>query len=73
MPGMGVAIAQTTDPVKAATDAAAAAQRSGDTGFMLLAAALVLLMTPGLAFFYGGFVRSRNVLNTMMMSFILMA
>lgn len=60
------------DPIKAATDAAAAAQVAGDTGFMLVAAALVLLMTPGLAFFYGGFVRSRNVLNTMMMSFILM-
>ncbi|MCY7282807.1 MAG: ammonium transporter [Cyanobacteria bacterium CAN_BIN43] len=39
---------------------------------MLISAALVLLMTPGLAFFYGGFVRTRNVLNTMMMSFILM-
>ncbi|MCY7274956.1 MAG: ammonia channel protein, partial [Phormidesmis sp. CAN_BIN44] len=60
------------DPIKAATDAAAAAQLSGDTGFMLISAALVLLMTPGLAFFYGGFVRTRNVLNTMMMSFILM-
>ena len=60
------------DPIKAATDAAAAAQVSGDTGFMLISAALVLLMTPGLAFFYGGFVRTRNVLNTMMMSFILM-
>ena len=60
------------DPIKAATDAAAAAQVSGDTAFMLISAALVLLMTPGLAFFYGGFVRTRNVLNTMMMSFILM-
>jgi ammonium transporter, Amt family len=49
-----------------------AAQISGDTGFMLACAALVLLMTPGLAFFYGGFVRGRNVLNTMMMSFLLM-
>ncbi len=49
-----------------------AAQVSGDTAFMLVSAALVLLMTPGLAFFYGGFVRGRNVLNTMMMSFILM-
>lgn len=39
---------------------------------MMMSAALVLLMTPALAFFYGGFVRSRNVLNTMMMSFILM-
>lgn len=60
------------DPVAAAALAASNAQISGDTTFMLLSAALVLLMTPGLAFFYGGFVRSRNVLNTMMMSFILM-
>jgi ammonium transporter, Amt family len=45
---------------------------TGDTAFMLIASAMVLLMTPGLAFFYGGFVRSRNVLNTMMMSFLLM-
>jgi len=43
-----------------------------DTAFMLLCAALVLLMTPGLAFFYGGLVRSKNVVNTMMMSFIAM-
>src|SRR6478672_1509689 len=46
---------------------------SGDTAFMLVSSALVLLMTPGLAFFYGGLVRSRNVLNTMMMSLLLMA
>ncbi|MBD2107531.1 ammonium transporter [Nodosilinea sp. FACHB-13] len=39
---------------------------------MLFCTALVLLMTPGLAFFYGGFVRSLNVLNTLMMSFVLM-
>lgn len=45
---------------------------TGDTAFMLLCAALVLLMTPGLAFFYGGFVRSLNILNTLMMSFVLM-
>jgi ammonium transporter, Amt family len=42
---------------------------TGDTAFVLLCAALVLLMTPGLALFYGGLVRSRSVLNTMMMSF----
>jgi Amt family ammonium transporter len=42
---------------------------TGDTAFMLLCAALVLFMTPGLAFFYGGLVRSKNVVNTMMMSF----
>lgn len=46
---------------------------SGDTAWMLASSALVLLMTPGLAFFYGGLVRSRNVLNTMMMSLVLMA
>jgi Amt family ammonium transporter len=46
---------------------------TGDTAWMLVSSALVLLMTPGLAFFYGGLVRSRNVLNTMMMSLILMA
>lgn len=46
---------------------------SGDTAWILTSAALVLFMTPGLAFFYGGLVRSRNVLNTMMMSLIGMA
>jgi Amt family ammonium transporter len=42
--------------------------RPADTAWMLVATALVLLMTPGLAFFYGGLVRSKNALNTMMMS-----
>lgn len=58
-----------------AQDAAAAAPPkidTGDTAWMLTSAALVLFMTPGLAFFYGGLVRSRNVLNTMMMSLIAM-
>jgi Amt family ammonium transporter len=41
-----------------------------DTAWMLISTALVLLMTPALAFFYGGLVRSKNTLNTMMMSFI---
>src|SRR6187397_940412 len=41
-----------------------------DTAWMLVATALVLLMTPALAFFYGGLVRSKNALNTLMMSFI---
>jgi len=45
---------------------------SGDTTFVLLSAALVLLMTPGLAFFYGGLIRRRSVVNTMMMSFVAM-
>jgi Amt family ammonium transporter len=41
----------------------------GDCSFMLICSALVLLMTPGLAFFYGGMVRRKNVLNTLMSSF----
>ncbi|OHU46034.1 ammonium transporter, partial [Mycobacteroides chelonae] len=41
---------------------------TGDTAWMLASAALVLLMTPGLAFFYGGMVRAKNVLNMIMMS-----
>ena len=42
---------------------------TGDTAWMLASAALVLLMTPGLAFFYGGMVRAKGVLNMIMMSF----
>lgn len=45
---------------------------SGDIAWMLAASAMVLFMTPGLAFFYGGFVRSKNVLGTIMQSFIVM-
>jgi len=41
-----------------------------DVAFIIVATALVLLMTPALAFFYGGLVRSKNALNTMMMSFV---
>ena len=46
---------------------------SANNGFVLVSAALVLMMTPALAVFYAGFVRSRNVLNTMVMSFSAMA
>jgi Amt family ammonium transporter len=42
----------------------------GDTAWVLVASALVGLMTPGLAFFYGGLVESNSVLNTLMMSFV---
>ncbi|GAA1727563.1 ammonium transporter [Isoptericola hypogeus] len=42
---------------------------SGNTAWMIMASSLVLLMTPGLAFFYGGMVRGKSVLNMMMMSF----
>ena len=54
--------------------AAKAAQSAGDNAWMLTSAALVLMMTgPGLALFYGGLVRRKNVLSTMMHSFVLMA
>lgn len=46
---------------------------TGDTSFILIATALVLLMTPGLALFYGGMVRKKNVLSTTMYSFVIMA
>ncbi len=46
---------------------------SGDTAWILVSAALVLFMLPGLAMFYGGMVRTKNALNTMMFSFISMA
>lgn len=46
---------------------------AGDTAWLLVSSALVLLMTPGLAFFYGGMVRERNLLSTMFQSFISMA
>ncbi|MCW2830752.1 MAG: ammonia channel protein [Aeromicrobium sp.] len=46
---------------------------SGDTAWLLASSALVLLMVPGLAFFYGGMVRSKSVLNMMMMSFMALA
>lgn len=45
---------------------------SGDTAFMLICTAFVFFMTPGLAFFYGGLVRRKNVLNTMLSSFFIM-
>jgi Amt family ammonium transporter len=43
---------------------------TGDTAWILISSALVMLMTPGLAFFYGGMVRRKNVLSTIMMSFM---
>ena len=43
----------------------------GDTAFVLMSAALVMLMTPGLALFYGGMVRTKNALSTIMQSFFI--
>jgi Amt family ammonium transporter len=74
-----IAFAQAAEPsleerLKALEAAAKSAQTSGDNAWMLTSAALVLLMTgPGLALFYGGLVRKKNVLATMMQSFVMMA
>ena len=46
---------------------------TGDTAWVLISAALVMLMTPGLAFFYGGLVRRKNVLGILMQCFIVLA
>jgi Amt family ammonium transporter len=70
-----VAVLAQTAGTASATDAAIkSAQSAGDNAWMLVSSALVLLMTgPGLALFYGGLVRRKNVLATMMQSFVLMA
>jgi Amt family ammonium transporter len=72
-----LAAAQPADLEKKLADldkASKAAQSAGDNAWMLVSAALVLMMTgPGLALFYGGLVRRKNVLGTMMQSFVLMA
>jgi Amt family ammonium transporter len=57
----------------ALAEAAAAAIDSGSTAWMLASSALVLLMVPGLALFYGGMVRRKNILTTMMHSFVAIA
>ena len=68
--------AQTTDPqqeIAALKAAVKAAQSAGDNAWMLMSAALVLMMTgPGLALFYAGLVRKKNVLGTLMHSFAMM-
>ena len=79
--GCSMAIAQAPDRMAALekqmqdnTAAAAAAQMAGDNAWMLVSAALVLMMSgPGLALFYGGLVRRKNILGTMMQTFAMMA
>jgi len=66
----GAACAENT--VLPAATAATWAPNTGDTAWMLVSTGLVLLMTPGLAMFYGGMVRRKNVLGTMMQSWVLM-
>ena len=63
---VGAAFAQPSDPSPPKVD-------SGDTAWILISSALVMLMTPGLALFYGGMVRTKNVLGTVMQSFIALA
>ncbi len=64
------AAAVTAADVKAAADAAASAKTTGNTAWIIMATGLVFLMMPGLALFYGGMVRRKNVLGTMMHTFI---
>ncbi len=82
-PAAAVAVEAVKAPDAAATPAAAPAPaaapktvdpvlNTGDTAWMLISSALVLLMVPGLALFYGGMVRHKNVLSTMMHSFVAM-
>src|SRR5271155_4248040 len=77
MPVLALAQAAGPSPEARLTNLEAAvksAQSAGDNAWMLVSAALVLMMTgPGLALFYGGLVRTKNVLSTMMHSFVLMA
>jgi Amt family ammonium transporter len=81
LPGMAMAVAPDLRPSPPATQAQVAAleqsirdaQTSGDNAWVLISAALVLLMTaPGLTLFYGGLVRRKNILGTMMQSFAMM-
>ncbi|HEY3277309.1 MAG TPA: ammonium transporter [Syntrophorhabdaceae bacterium] len=70
----GVSLAQNSEVVPPMQTVAAGAASSpidtGDTAWMLVSIALVMLMTPGLAFFYGGMVRRKNVLGVLMQCFI---
>jgi ammonium transporter, Amt family len=73
-PALAQTAPTTEDRLRQLEQTAALAQSSGDNAWMLTCAALVLMMTgPGLALFYGGLVRRKNVLATMMQSFTLMA
>jgi len=84
LPSMALAVAPNLTPlgsapasqaqIAALTQAVHDAQTSGDNAWVLISAALVLLMTaPGLTLFYGGLVRKKNILGTMMQSFAMMA
>ena len=67
-------VLSTADQLKALQTSVASAQTAGDNAWMLVSAALVLMMSgPGLALFYGGLVRKKNILGTMMQTFAMMA
>jgi Amt family ammonium transporter len=69
---MLAALAGVLVPAGSAFAGEAAGISPGDTAWLLVSTALVMLMTPGLAFFYGGMVRKKNVLGTIMHSFIIL-
>jgi len=64
---------QRTPGQPAPTNSSVPKVSAGDTAWILISAALVMLMTPGLALFYGGMVRTKNVLGTIMQSFMIIA
>lgn len=66
---LGMAVSLLIATASPALAAETAAIDTGDTAWMLVATALVMLMTPGVALFYGGMVRAKNALSTLMMSF----
>lgn len=65
-----IACAAIFAPASVATESSLQALNTADTAWMLMASGLVLLMTPGLSFFYGGMVSFKNVVSTMLQSFI---
>ena len=73
--GLATVLAQTetTPPENPVVSANVSTIDSGDTAWILMSAALVMLMTPGLAFFYGGLVRRKNMLSILMQCFIVLA
>lgn len=67
----GTLLVVTSNTTSNGTSTAASTEiSSGDTAWLLISSALVSIMTPGLAFFYGGLVESTTVLNTLMMSYV---
>src|SRR5258708_5130253 len=74
LPAWAQAAVEVDSRLAALEAATKSAQSAGDNAWMLTSAALVLMMTgPGLALFYGGLVRKKNILATMMQSFAMMA